>query len=624
MARPNRPNDQSAKEQAPNKTPESEQEEEGNEKKDPEQEQQRDQNRYGNAALNAMMGASVAGATGAPVPGYASSQQKEDISGDVSYGGDGDAEDAPPLTIEELVRSWNPKGSPQKKELESETRSELRVDLPGEDAAFLEAVRTPQHTSAHNGPDDRLYQPTASTVISGLTPWAKEVRQWSTSGTVHRTLLALITPAAPFLQDPAGRGVLSRARAAAIATGLILDGPDRDPASAALAQFCLEIAGSGMRVQRVWNTAAASDEQLPLARDLCAAAIASGQHALPKRALDGDCRKRLITSITGLANLGPTAGFLPDLRVPSGAEDEDDPLGLDDVLHAFTGAVADPQSALYDTALQTAERLAVACAHTRIRYAGVSAAVGHISSHWSSGTPTADLLGANALLDQEIQKCLRLLVEIARAAKGQSVDVQGLRNGLKRAVKLIEKTRLSAAERLATIVGQVILPNPKAPLATEPPDDALAAAWADGSYAAALDVLQTHPQHPDTDIAVALLQTVLSNDHTQSVTALERFSDRTRHTQPVLSAALDVCHGGCALWAEDGASAQMSALRLMELGRRRRNGMLLTAGGITAMSVAELDGDLARAERLRRDIGSELFHMGAAAGLTLLARWQRA
>jgi hypothetical protein len=360
-----------------------------------------------------------------------------------------------------------------------------------------------------------------------------------------------------------------------------------------------------------------------MARDLCEAALPSNRHALEKRALSAEGHQRLVTAIRDLAALSPTSGFVPDLRLHPDEEEEDDPLGLDKVLNAFTGAVAPPKKAIFDTALRTAERLAVSCAHTRIRYAGVSAAVGHISANWSSGTPTVDLLDANALLDQDIQRCLRLLVEIARAAKDQSVDVQGLRNGLKRATKLIEKTRLSAAGRLATIVGQVILPNPTAPPPPEQPDDALAAAWADGSHAAALDVLLSRPQHPDTDTAVALLRAVLSNDRNQSLSALRLCSDRTRDAQPLLAAAIDICIGGCAIWAEDGDTAQAAAERLMALGRDRRNGMLLAAGAFTSMSASELREDLAQAETLRRTVGTELFHMGAPAGLTLLARWRR-
>jgi len=617
MARPNRPNDQSAKAQAPVKTPDTEQEEEeAQDHSEREQEQQRDHNRYGNAALSAMMGASVAGSAGAPEPGY-STRQQDEVLGDISYGGADDEEDAP-LTIEELTRSWNPKAR-RDKDQDVHGLQALREDLPPEDTGFLEAIRHQPQPKSPDGLGDRLYQPTASSIATGLTPWAREVQLWTIPTPARRTLLTLVTPAAGFLQDPHGRAVLSRARAGAIATCMVLDGQQWSPARAAFTQYCLELAGSGTTVQEVWDAAEAGEQQLPLARDLAHAALTRSSHRIRTRQLSPDAHDRLVGTLRRLAALSPTGRFIPDLQLGEPVADPDDPLGLDDVLNTFTNAAAPRDQAVYNTAVRTAERLAVSCAHTRIRYAGVSAAIGRISASWSSGTPTADLLEINEALDHDVQRCLRLLVEVARAAKGRSVDLPGLRTGLKRASTMIERARRSMAYKLAPLIGGVILPSPNVGPEPSRPADALQDAWDDGSHTAALDALRQLAPGLERDIAIALTEAVLSND--ADLDPLGQLSDATRPERPLLSAAVDVCLGGCAIWAENTDSALQSAARLQALGRQRRNGMVLTAGALTAMSALEIRGDRDGIDDLRVRAGAELHYLGAAAGVTLLARW---
>jgi len=619
MARPNRPDDQSAKTQAPVKTPETEQEEEeASEKRDQEQEHQRDQNRYGNAALSAMMGASVAGASGAPDPGKAMRQQSE-IVGDVSYGGEDDADETP-LTLEELVRSWNPR-TKREKDRDTPTDVVLRVDLPAEDTAFLAAIRAGKPESTPARFDDRLYQPTATSVASGLTPWAGEVQRWTQPTLVHRTLLQLVTPAAGFLQDPHGRAVFSRARQGAIATCVLLDGQRWDASSAAFTQFCLELAGSGMTVQGVWDAAVASGQQLPMARDLCASALSASSHRVRKRPLPPVAQERLMGTLTRLAGLSQTADFVPDLHVSEPTPDPDDPLGLDEVLVAFTEAAAPPDQAAYDTAVRTAERLAVSCAHTRIRYAGVSAAIAQATGNWSSGSPTLDLLDLSEALDHDIQRCLRLLVEVARAAKGRSVDLQGLRNGLKRASKMLGKTRHTATQNLTPLIGGILHPDPTVAPEPMPSNDALQAAWDDRSQTAALEALRALPEGLDREVAIALTEATLSNHPRATFDALEPLADKLRGDQPLIAAALDVCAGGCALWAEASDLARRCGGRLQDLGRDRQSGMLLTAGALTDMSALELRGEHEAVEDLRRATGTTLHYWSAKAGVTLLARW---
>ncbi len=621
MARRGSRGEQSAKEQGPVKAPETEQEEEAPQQDDREQEHQRDQNTYGNAALSALLGASVAGAAGeGGGPGLAERELEEELSGDIAYGGDDDGVDVP-LTLEELTRSWNPRAR-RGKDSPTEQCFALWEDLPPEDEPFIAEIRKlPRPQTPAMGLGDSLYQPTAESVASGLSPWAREVRHWVSPTLDRRALLQLISPPAAFLQDPDGRAVLSRARSGAIASCVLLDELSPTPSTAALTQFCLELAGSGMRVQQVWDAAEAGEAQLPMARDLCAAALPASSHRVRPRGLPPFANQRLIDGLSRLAGLSSPRGFIPDLQPVESVEDADDPLGLDEVLAAFTGATEAPDQATYDTALRTAERLASACAHTRIRYAGVSAAIGAICSHWSSGSPTADLLDISSELDAEIQSCLKLLVDVARAAKGRAVAPTGLRNGLKRSARLIERSRRAAAKRMASLIGGVILPNPHVSEEHKDPQDRLSAAWEDGIPAAVLEALLEHPEGLERTVAVTLTEATLSNDAKTSVRALGQLSNEIRPDRPLLSAALDICRGGCAVWAEDPNTALEVAARTQTLGRTRRNGMILASGALTAMAALELQEDYDGLQEKRLCAGGELFHMGSAAGVSLLARW---
>jgi len=620
MARPNKPGSQSAKEQAPVKAPDADLEEEGAEKSDLEQEQQRDQNLYGNAAMSAIMGVSVAGTAGGGGPGHTARELEEERSGDVGYGGDDDDVVDGPLTIEDLTRSWNPRAR-RGKEVETKPPFALWEDLPEEDASFLSEIRARPIPQRRDGLGDGLYQPTISAVTTGLSPWTREVRRWARPTLANRMLLQLTSPPASFLQDPGGRSVFSRARAGAIATCVILDGVAPDPAGAALTQFCLELAGSGMRAQEVWRSAEAGDTQLPLARDLADAALSPQRHRVAPRTLSSTTQQRLLDAIVRLADLSSPRGFIPDLQVIKSKPDPDDPLGIDDVLAAFTGAAQAPDQAVYDTALRTAERMASSCAHTRIRYAGVSVAIGDISSHWSSGTPTADLVDICSELDLEVQGVLKLLVEVARAAKRRSVEPAGLRNGLKRAARMIDRARTTAAKRMAYLIGGVLLPDPNVAAEESWPSDPLSAAWQDGKPEVVRDALLSLPDSIERVAALALIDAVLSNDPSRSVQALLEISDSTRQTAPPLSAAVDICLGGCAIWAQDVVVALDVADRQQRLGHARRNGMILASGALTAMAAKELAGDPEGAAAIRMDAGTGLFHMGANAALSLLARW---
>ena len=623
MARPNKPSDQSAKEQAPVKAPDAELEEEGPEKSDLEQEHERDQRRYGNAAMSAIMGVSVAGAAGTGGGGGASLAEREleaEIAGEVGYGGDDDDVVDGPLTLEDLTRSWNPKARAGKDAPAAKPRT-VWEDLPAQDEAFLAEIRRRPAPKPQQGLGDGLYQPTVVAVSTGLSPWAREIRRWTQPTVSHRTLLQLMSPPTSLLQDPHGRQVFSRARAAAIANCMALDEGHRTPATAAFIQFCMELAGSDTIVQHVWDAAVAGGTQLPMARNLVGAALPPASHRLSPRSLSVPAHDRLTEAIVRRAGLGATRGFVPDALQVVTEVDLDDTLGIDEVLSAFTGASEAADRATYDTVLRSAERMASACAHTRIRYAGVSVAIGGISSHWSAGTPAVDLLEINQQLDADIQSVLKLLVDVARAAKGRTVDPAGLRNGLKRAARMIERSRLAAAKRLATLIGAVLLPNPDIGPEQPWPENDLQAGWDDGLFEVARRELLLAPPGLDRDVALTLTGAVLTNAPAQAVVSFTDLSTDLRPKRPLLAAALDVFLCSSAIWAEAPAAALQAADRLIGLGRLRRNGVLYAAGALTHLSALELDNRSGDIQTRRLDFGAELYQMGAPAALSLLARW---
>jgi hypothetical protein len=376
-----------------------------------------------------------------------------------------------------------------------------------------------------------------------------------------------------------------------------------------------------MRVQQVWNAAESGDAELPMARDLVAASLPATTHRVRPAALSSIAQQRMVDTLVRLADLTSPRGFIPVLQSVESPEGPDDPLGIDDVLAKFTGAIERADRATYDTGGRAAMGMAALCAHSRIRYAGVSVAIGAASSHWSRGSPTANLLDINAKLDRDIQHSLKLLIDVAQHARGRNVALKGLRNGLKRAARFIERARTAAANRMASLIGGILLPDPVVEPEFEIPADALSAAWEDGTPQLALEVLETWPDSLERRVALTLTRAVLANDPRVSVAELGELSSEIRGERPMLSAAVDVCLGGCAIWANDIDTALTVAARQRALGRTRRNGMILATGALTEMSVFELRDGPDRARAVRIDAGAELFHMGATAGLSLLARW---
>ncbi len=475
------------------------------------QEQQRDsqQDQLGNQGVAEMLGMPSV-TPGSAGLGLSAAEKGEDQDHDLQFGGDDDLPADGPLTLDDLTRSWN-QGTKRGNDATTFAEPMPSEDLPPEDAALLDAIRADPH--APQVPPlttvDGMVQPSAQAVAGDLTPWVRQALAWAREGIAHRAAARLVLPPAPCLQDPWGRMAISRARAAAITSLLVVDGPtlssSPDPLTSALVDMCLELAGRSGVVDAVDLDIRAGDTKLPVAKQILEPWLA-GRRArqVAPQALPPVAGARVRGLLAELLDQPSARSLLPELSTPAAEEAEDaDPLGLDDVLAQFTGGAVDPDAGLYDAAVQAAEKLAAACARLRVRTVGVSVALAETADLWTAGAPTENLLWVAAQLDQEVNRILQLLVEIARAAQGRQVAPPGLRNGLKRAATWIDRANGQVPALLATIVGGV-LPGLVEVLAPPdpPPEDPLELAWGDGTPRDALGWIEGLDAGLERDLAL--------------------------------------------------------------------------------------------------------------------------
>lgn len=607
------------------------QEEEGQDQEKAESDLERAQNRLGNAALSAMLGATSdgggeGGGGGLGMRARAADQEKERPS----HGGEADPVDDGVITLEDLTRSWNPRLK-KDKERPAFRESMPDDDLPPEDADFLQAVRAlPRPQLGEEPTVDGLLQPSADALQVGLTPWIRQVAPWASESVAHRLLIRVLAPPAPCLQDPFGRVSLARARAGAAAVALLLDTPllsRPEPLEAALVQLCLEIGGSTRLAAEVQSWAEEHGGDLPEAAATFRSVLELDD-LRPARPVEVDLPPgtlgRIALAIHQLADLPSAARALPSLPDPSPTldEEDDDPLGLDAIIAQHTGEGLDPQASLYQTCVQSAERLAAQIARTRVRIAAVAAAIANVARHWSAGPPHAHLLQTLHQLDQASMRTLQLLVEIARAAQRHAVAVRGIQNGLKRAARAIDEHVRTSVIGLAQVAASVLPGVPDLPPPPEPPQDALQLLLDEDRPGEALALLQSQGS-ADAQAATALLRVFMAEPPASLMEPLAQAAERARSVdRPWLATALDVFLGSCALWTGELERAEALARQQVELGRQRRNGMLVAVGVLLAMEAALARGDAEQAHVLRRDGGALAWHMGAQGALSLLARWR--
>ena len=592
----------------------------------PQPEHSRQQALLGNQAVMDIL--SSGGGIDIEVPELAIRHDSDKESG--QFGGEDEPIDDGPLTSLELTRSWNP-GTKKITDRTAFAEPMPDDDLPPEDEAFVRRVRgLPLGAPLPPAQGlDALVQPSTRVVAASLAAWARGVETWTDGSLLHRAAFRAFAPSAPFLQDPHGSVLIARARVGALGTWLLLDCPvlasGANVATAALVDFCLELHGRQGVVQDV-RVDAASHKGLPVAAEILAERLQSEAHGhVRAEPPEGPVADALLRTLTWLLDFEELAGLIPKLDAPEpNGPDPDDPLGLDAILEEMTGGPVDiPAAATYQAALLGAERLANASASTRVQFAGTGLAIADVARLWSSGAPVANLLHAMSLIDREVQRCLQLLVEIGRACKGRTVPPAGLHNGLRRAARAIDGVRSGGRDLLSGIVAGILPPGAVVPpLDFDEPDDPLSQAWADGLPGDAVPWLQSLPDSLDRDAAVVFTRAAAGADAASLLPQLDALEKRAEAMgRPAIARMASVCRGPCLLATERLDEALDLAHAGIEIGTTRRNGMTLAEAALLGIEALHRKGDGAGADDLRLHAGQRLWHMGADAGLTLLARW---
>lgn len=630
MGRPGRGGDDGPKQRHGNdRQNEQDQEQEAPTKEAPEPEHARAQNQYGNAALAAFMANNAAGDGG---DGGAESEQAyrkvQDEEKSNDYGGEDEPVDDVPLDLFDLTQSWNP-GISKTDDKAGFLEPMPDDELPPEDEILIRLVRThPCPPIPASSAADPLIQPSTAIVARALTDWARAAARFGPPDPLTTLVQASIAPPAAFMQDPWGRVLMSRARAGAIATWMLVDtwaGKDLDLGATAFTSFCLELEGRRARTIDVRATVQDDIKRLARATKMFDAITDGRATMVQPRALARGAASRLAITLDLLLDMPSAYAYLPTLLETVDQEDDgNDPLDLDHVLQAFTGGPTDPLAATFDAAVQAAERMAGACARLRAHTVAVAVAVGDTCALWSAGEPTSNLREIAVAIDAEVDRNLKLLVEIARAAQQRAVQPRGLSAGLKRAAKAIDGMSVLARQLFSELIGG-LLPDTADSIQAEPPsreESPLDLALATGNPHGARSWLTTAPPGPARELALLLLDGLAG-------APADALADRALG---VRSAALD--QGSSGLAAIAGVYAGPGMLRagrydeafqlggaLLHAGLARRNGLVIVDAALLQIEAQRLLGDTAGAHRTRLHAATICWHIGARGPLSLLARW---
>ena len=583
--------------------------EEGKEKKkEVESESSRAQNQMGNQGVQALLAAQGHGAKGQGTGkgGVESEQVKRKKAHEKEgqdFGGEPDPS-APDITEWDLLRDWNPvTTAPSDRTAFHEPMP--AVEVPPEDEAYLAELPAlaPEATEGD-------LQPTVAAVVGPFVGWSRGVSRWAHLGPTWPMVALVGRRSAPLLQDASGRVLLLRARTAALSTLAL--GAYRFPGGARpWLRALLEIESREGHVRDAARRLGKPDE-LPTAGRLFDALVPPPQDEAPAEPppavkLPPGPLAAWVAVIEQIVALEDAAGLVPLLSAPGEPEDDpDDFLGLDSLIAEFTGGPKDRSEAVYRTAIQAAEKLAGATTQARVRFAG-TAAVLHATSLQLGGPSRAALRTLADVADQETQRVLQLLLEVARAAQRRTVPPPGLQNGLRRAAAALTRGRRAIAVYAAQVWDTAIAAPPE--LAYDP---TIARVWVDADP----DVIDGLPRDA---VATAFADLATAIEPAPLVVRFEALRKTT--TDGRVAAALGVALGALRLRDGDLTGLDRLAASQADIGRRAGNGLVIADAAMLTLELALRTGRADRVPAIRAAAGAELAQRGAHAGLTLLARW---
>jgi hypothetical protein len=523
--------------------------------------------------------------------------------------------DAPPDDEEQildwLVRGWIEPDTVQRVHGDPEFRRPLG---PEDDRIRAKVMAGAVTDLPPTGEADARMQPDGSAVCGELRPYLSQSGRSGTTSVLHRSWSAMLYPVAPVLMVP-GRPVLGRARVAALASLLLVDGgllsgwgAGREPLLATL----LDLACRGHWVQRARQVALALPQR-PTALATSEPLLANFTHGKVKpHPLPRDARGHF------RALVGELVGALTPGHVTPGLGDPAATLPGDDARL--------PLDRVYERGMRAAQRLACACLRIQVHAAGVAAAIAEATTTWQSGAPRIELRAALAQLDEEVGWATHLLAEIARAIQRRSVQPNGVRNGLRKVAATVDQAFLEFIDAVEPLLGGAIPATPDlwAPIHALALGDPLAEAWQRSSPMEAVPWLLGQPASVDRDLAVIFTR---AGAGVFAGLGVELFMLSRRpelKTRPTLFAAADLVAASAALHDRSYEPALILSQETYDMALQRRNGVLLAASALGMMEAYFRMEQPDRAEQIRLEASRVCRQLRNAAGLTLLLRWREA
>ncbi|MFT7520222.1 MAG: hypothetical protein ACI9MC_002367, partial [Kiritimatiellia bacterium] len=247
--------------------------------------------------------------------------------------------------------------------------------------------------------------------------------------------------------------------------------------------------------------------------------------------------------------------------------------------------------------------------------------VDEVTTLWST-TPAATLVTLAKRLDTEVDQVLRLLLEVARAAQKQTVPPKGLRNGLRRAARKLDRLRKTLIQLLVQLVGAVLPGATQAGMSDRPPADALTYAFEVGEPSDCLAWIRGQPNTIDTLATWCFVQSACEAPFQDQADLYQQLRDRSLQEQNgPLATVATICLAHALLRLNDFSGVHALGRELQAVGRTRRNGLLVVEGAMLQMEAYVAVNDVEQAQQIRLKAGRLAWDLNARGALTLLARW---
>jgi len=376
-------------------------------------------------------------------------------------------------------------------------------------------------------------------------------------------------------------------------------------------------------VQRVLKSVEDSENRIPRATDILNQHLSERTGLVQPTALEQAPVQALIRSLNHiLAFQDPTLLIPPLTARGMEAEPDDDPLGIDQIIQMHTKEQKDISARLYNSGLASAEKLAKMATETRVRLASACILVADVSAHWSRGTPAKTLFGIAGSVDKRCDGTLRMLVEIAQAAKNKSVAIDGIANGLARAAREILTLRRQIMMMFTELVGGILPALPSFKDVQPHQDDWLSAAFRDGRPQDALEELDELSPSRSIELAKSFILACAGSSPSDLLPHFQRHLQEADESTPVpMQEILHLCAGVCHLRCGNLEEALSFGHAQIQTGRKRKNGILIAQGTLIASEALHFMGQQNALHELRHTMGRLCWDMGCRGALTLIARW---